>query len=335
RITSALRNLQTGREFKVPKKVSRKRSSRDVTEVPPQKKSLSDDWLQTFAPKKAEDLAVHANKIQEVAKWLEISEENFSKKPNPILLLTGPAGCGKTATVVALAAEKDYNLVEWVTPIDTFRQYRDADEEGIEVEESKSEKFREFLFQASRFKSLFRKSNKRLLVVEDFPNFLLRDPQAFSSILDTWQISGRCPLIFIVTETKSKQLNISFNLFPDSLRSEYKISHISFNPISLTLMKKALQRITSALKEEPYSQVYKQPVQEVVDSVISSAMGDIRNAILNLQFVSQKDAILTIDIERVEGQKKGKGKTSAKLKTVGRDETITLMHALGRVFNPK
>ncbi|XP_059618155.1 cell cycle checkpoint protein RAD17 [Phlebotomus argentipes] len=344
-ITLALRDIQSGRNVsegvKKTSRISRKRSSCDGEEsvdVSAPKKSLSEDWLKIFAPKKVEELAVHPNKIQDVKQWLESYEKNAVRKRNPIVLLTGPAGCGKTATVKCLAEEKVYELCEWVTPVDSCKQFRNADDEGMQIEESQAEKFREFLFKASRYKSLFAKTNKRMLLVEDFPNYILRDHQMFTDLLKSWEIYGRCPLVFVVTETKSKKLNLSFNLFPDSLKSQFNIQHISFNPISVTLMKKALQRITKALNHEPYSQVYKQSSQEVVDSLITSAMGDIRNAILNLQFVSQKDAKVKINIEQQGSRKKGKGKSSGankRLKTVGRDETITLMHALGRVFNPK
>ncbi|XP_055682627.1 cell cycle checkpoint protein RAD17 [Lutzomyia longipalpis] len=344
RITSALRDFHSGKNISSPRKLTKRKSSKDIStklteNSPPAKKRLSDDWLHVFAPKKVEDLAVHANKIQEVEKWLDGEP---AKMKNPLLLLTGPAGCGKTAVVKVLAEQKNFEVCEWISPEDTCKQYRDADDEGMEIRETQSEKFREFLFKASRYKSLFAKSNKRLILVEDFPNFLLRDNQIFLSILDSWKIYGKCPLIFIATETKSKELNISVNLFPDSVRSTYGISSISFNPISATLMKKALLRITNALKQEEYSKIYKQPAQEVVEGITSSAMGDIRNAILNLQFVSQRDATVKINIEATKAPKKSKGKssksssgTTKRLKTVGRDETITLMHAMGRVFNPK
>ncbi|GAB0086793.1 Rad17 [Sergentomyia squamirostris] len=309
-------------------KLSKKKSCSDFLPFEVPKRNSSDDWLQMFSPKSLEDLAVHANKIQEVKSWLE----ERHKHPNPILLLVGPPGCGKTATIRVLAEEKQFDLCEWVTPVDT-------NETGKEIKQSHSEVFKEFLFKASRYKSLLTKNNKRLLLVEDFPNFLIRDKELFTGILENWRIYGRCPLVFVVTETKSKQLNISFNLFPDSVRTEFNMHSITFNPISVTLMKKALQRISSTLSQEPFCSTYKKPEKEVVDSVVVSAMGDIRNAILNLQFVSQKDAKVKVDMEASgEAVKRTKGKSSVpskKLKSVGRDETITLMHAIGRVFNPK
>lgn len=36
-----------------------------------------------------------------------------------LLLLTGPAGCGKSATVRVLAREAKLNLVEWTNPTTT------------------------------------------------------------------------------------------------------------------------------------------------------------------------------------------------------------------------
>lgn len=37
---------------------------------------------------------------------------------------------------------------------------------------------------------------------------------------------GKSPLVFVVTDTKSKTLNIAYNLFSDAVRQTYGISNI-------------------------------------------------------------------------------------------------------------
>ena len=37
---------------------------------------------------------------------------------HPILLLTGPAGCGKTATIQALSKDMGFSVVEWTNATD-------------------------------------------------------------------------------------------------------------------------------------------------------------------------------------------------------------------------
>lgn len=78
-------------------------------------KVSSKNWMKNFDPKCVEDLAVHIKKIQEVEEWL-----NLVKNSNcsDVLLLTGPVGCGKTATIQTVAAKHDIKVTEWITPLD-------------------------------------------------------------------------------------------------------------------------------------------------------------------------------------------------------------------------
>lgn len=100
---------------------------------------------------------------------------------------------------------------------------------------------------------------------------------------------------------------------------------------------------------------YKLPTSDLIESIILTSQGDIRNAVINLHFASQKgiDRIQKLILFRsrteifyildseglstvsaIKSSTKSTGK-KRKLKSVGCDESITLFHALGRVFNPK
>lgn len=88
----------------------------------------------------------------------------------------------------------------------------------------------------------------------------------------------------------------------------------------------------------PHCEIYKSPSSDIIESIIVSAQGDIRNALINLHFSSLKGAptLLTKRIQTNEEpttSRKRKGQTT--LKSVGRDECVSMMHGLGRVFNPK
>lgn len=100
-----------------------------------------------------------------------------------------------------------------------------------------------------------------------------------------------------------------------------------------------MKRFCNLMRSPAYSEIYKSPSPDVIDSIIISAQGDIRNALINLHFSSLKGApnILTKRLAAAEDGKPSsrKKKGQSTLKSVGRDESVTMMHALGRVFNPK
>lgn len=103
-------------------------------------------------------------------------------------------------------------------------------------------------------------------------------------------------------------------------------------------MQKAMKRFCNLMNSPSYKDVYKSPSPDIIDSIIISAQGDIRNALINLHFSSLKGApnLLTERLVSVEESKTSKKrKVQRKLQSVGRDDYITMMHALGRVFNPK
>lgn len=229
-------------------------------------------WITAFAPK---DLAVQTQKVDSIRNWLKFCRPN---KPS-ILLITGPPGCGKTACVRVVAEELGFELHEWLSPMD--------DEYSRENYQSQKDKFFEYLFRTSRYKSLFHQK-RRLLLVEDFPNILIDQKSLFHDILGKYRDVGKSPLVFIASETRSKSLNIAYNLFPSDIQAQYSIHNISLNAISATLMKKALQVLLANLKRTTEFKEFREPTSDVLDSLIVSSQGDIRNAILNLQFVSQK-----------------------------------------------
>lgn len=148
--------------------------------------------------------------------------------------------------------------------------------------------------------------------------------------------------MFIVTDTKRRGLNISYNLFTDQIKQKFLITSINFNPVAATLMQNAMKRFCTLMRQPPYNEMYRPPSNELMDSIILSAQGDIRNSLINLHFSSLKGApqLQTKPVENLESSHDTK-KTSRKrkcqstLKSVGRDESVTMMHALGRIFNPK
>lgn len=89
--------------------------------------------------------------------------------------------------------------------------------------------------------------------------------------------------------------------------------------------------------DDGYSKYFKPPSNEMFDSIILTSQGDIRSAVLNLHLTSLKNTpkMLLEKIEENSKTNKSKGGGSLKCSSLGSDESITMMHALGRVLNPK
>lgn len=95
-----------------------------------------------------------------------------------MLVITGPTGSGKTATLRVLCRLYSIEIREWINPI--------AQGTGDDGEYGPSQ-LSQFLdvISDSKYPSLFDGENqdKRIVLVEDFPNFVMRNASAFNEIL--------------------------------------------------------------------------------------------------------------------------------------------------------
>lgn len=146
----------------------------------------NENWIDVFAPSTSEELAIHPKKLLELQQWFQHCSVMKRKQPAQLCLLTGPSGSGKTAAVRTVAKENRIHIQEWINPVDQEVVYKLGDQlTGDSYNCSQVEAFKNFLFKASRYRSLLEPAgNKRLLMIEDFPNFLLKDPTEFQEILE-------------------------------------------------------------------------------------------------------------------------------------------------------
>lgn len=145
----------------------------------------SSNWIENFAPRTKADLAIHAKKVTELEEWFGAVKERKIKVTAPILLVTGPSGSGKSAAIKMIAKDFGYTISEWITPIDIeHTRYEKNNSERVTYSESQIDKFSQFLFQSSRYRSVFDTSSKRLVLVEDFPNVFIKDPSSFEEMLE-------------------------------------------------------------------------------------------------------------------------------------------------------
>lgn len=255
----------------------------------------SSNWIENFAPQSKDDLTIHAKKITELEDWFRTIKSAKVKRSAPILVISGPSGAGKTAALKVLAKEFDYAISEWITPTDIehTRRVTNDENDNVTFSENQGDKFSQFLFQSSRYRSVFDTSAKRLVLVEDFPNVFIKDPSGFEEVLERYSVYGKSPLIFIITDTKSRTLNIGHNVFTDNVRQRFQIDTISFNAVADTMVKKGLKRVCAIMAQPGFQQYYTEPSQDTIDSIVLSSQGDLRSAVINLHFTSQKSTFLS------------------------------------------
>ncbi|PPQ71519.1 hypothetical protein CVT26_010390 [Gymnopilus dilepis] len=116
----------------------------------------------------------------------------------------------------------------------------------------------------------------------------------------------------------------------------------SFNPIAPTLMRKALQSLLTTHFSSTSSKTGAQPSKEILDIVIDSSNGDIRSAIMALQFACIAEAGGTSSTKQKNGRKKTAKGGSSKLQAgvvmeavTRREQSLALFHLLGKVLYNK
>ncbi|PWA16019.1 hypothetical protein CCH79_00019344, partial [Gambusia affinis] len=166
-------------------------------------------WVDKYSPCSQGELAVHKKKTEEVEKWmrthtkatkeqagqLKVGDEDqkvfaLMEKKGGILILTGPSGSGKTATVRVLSAKLGVRVQEWTNPasaepyLSSLSEWRS---QGLSYS-SQLAQFQEFLLRVNKYKCLKMKgergaAEKKLILVEDFPNQFYRQPCSFHDTL--------------------------------------------------------------------------------------------------------------------------------------------------------
>ncbi|THH14857.1 hypothetical protein EW146_g5546 [Bondarzewia mesenterica] len=163
-------------------------------------RSQADDrlWVDQFEPRNAGDLAVHKRKVEDVRRWLvESVGSGKLEKYRRLLVLTGPAGSAKTATIRVLARELGIEILEWRNSpnVPSSSEFPGGGDDAYSDYdyESAMDKFEAFLARAGSYRSLFAPvanpipsqslpsasqsattatGNHQLILLEDLPNVL-------------------------------------------------------------------------------------------------------------------------------------------------------------------
>ncbi|XP_067087990.1 cell cycle checkpoint protein RAD17 [Osmerus mordax] len=269
--------------------------SRDVAP-----RNQEEPWVDTHSPGSQAELVVHKKKIEEVENWITAHVDPKTFKGGAILLLSGPSGCGKSTTVRVLARELGVSLQEWTNPPSLAQHHPDAQKLTFDPHSrfsgfqgsSQTGLFQEFLLRADKYSRLQMNgeagpTDRKLILVEDFPNQFYRQPACLHEVLKRFARTGRTALVFIVSDSLSGD-GSSRLLFPKDLLEELSICSISFNPVAPTSMMKVMTRIVTLEAAKSGGRV-SVPDRADLELLCSGSSGDVRSAINSLQFSSLTD----------------------------------------------
>ncbi|KAJ7993760.1 hypothetical protein DPEC_G00258030 [Dallia pectoralis] len=324
-------------------------------------------WVDAHTPHSQAELAVHKKKIEEVENWMKVHVDPKTTKGGAILLLTGPSGCGKSATVKVLAQQLGYSVQEWANPSslseyrpstdpDAYRQTFDPDSRfNSFYGSSQTGQFQEFLLRANKYNRLQMTgeggaSDRKLILVEDFPNQFYRQPGCLHDILRRFMRTCKRPLVFIVSDSLSGDSS-SRLLFPKDVQEEVGVCNISFNPVAPTSMMKVLSRIVSLEAGKSGGKMCV-PDKAALELLCSGSSGDVRSAINSLQFScltgqSVKEGLLSVkkgkdlatssrraNSRTAHGKRKWKDaeRRDEEQAIGGKDASLFLFRALGKIL---
>lgn len=202
----------------------------------PDKKQVAGRLLlaEKYEPKMRSDLIVNKAKIEQLSTMLDWAT---GQQTGSIIIMEGPPGCGKQATLHILCREKNIELVQWNQPNTVLRafdnnndmQYTD-DAEGWRdnpVGESQQKMFNNFLFKSSRYVSdqIFSSESQirpnKILFLKDIPLFAFRDVKSFHQLLVKFKTYSKASLIFSISNSpnSSNELNPA-KIFKPEYRKE-------------------------------------------------------------------------------------------------------------------
>ena len=314
--TQLQRLASSSQRFKIPGSAIGKRNDLpNAVDLAP-KEPDERPWAERFGPSNLEELAVHKRKILDVRNWLEnVLQWRDHKR---LLILRGPSGTGKTATIATLAKAMDLELSEWRNPV--------GSEFSSEGYHSMSAQFEEFLGRSGKFRALSltdstgdhltvpspttitnsESTRRKVILLEEFPNTFLSTSSALrsfrSSILEYLAINtpsvgalfskqgaaeSITPVVMVITETRLSTTTAASDSFTahrllgSEILSHPGVSFIDFNPIASTYLIKALDLVVQ--KEARHSRRQKTPGPSVLKKL--GEVGDIRSAIGSLEFL--------------------------------------------------
>ncbi|KAJ8652992.1 hypothetical protein O0I10_011373 [Lichtheimia ornata] len=291
--------------------------------APPIRSPENHLWVDKHKPTLG-TLAVRPAKVKEVRAVIDTLSHV------KLLVLSGPAGSGKSTMIRLLAAEDNIPVVEWETILDRYNE--------PEYQSSIS-KLERFLHEATLYSSLGSQQHnnmsrrRQIILLDDLP-YLGNDAlqTRFHQLLFNC-LSSTEPflIVLIVTEAtmpiegrrNDTQLTSLRDLIPQHITTHPGCHTVEFNPITLSAINKTLNRIYDLERNATPVALAKDTISRIAES----SRGDIRNAINNLQYYCIPSTSRSRDNTK-------RRRTDIQV-AESREEPLSLFHAVGKVLYAK
>ncbi|GAB2226267.1 hypothetical protein Drorol1_Dr00022068 [Drosera rotundifolia] len=299
-----------------------------------------ESWVDKHRPQSLEDLAVNKKKVEEVKLWFDKRVRDRQELHNQVLLITGPAGVGKSVTIQVIASQCGATLCEWNTPTPTIWREHVYNSNSEIRYLSKLDDFENFVERAAKYGLLPSSTNGSapvILLIDDLP--VTNGRVAYHKLLKSLKLlvnSAQTPTVILVTDYGRADSSDSsvprledLSLFIE----ECGACKVAFNPITVNLIKKTLSKICIL------EQCQVSPGQ--IDLIANASGGDIRHAITSLQYfcinssskMSESSAKCRPDCFDAKSDDPDSLDDSSL--SFGRDQMLSLFHALGKFLHNK
>ncbi|KAK6027443.1 Rad17 cell cycle checkpoint protein [Ostertagia ostertagi] len=236
---------------------------------------VHDLFFVASAPKKLEDLAINPKQLNKL-KTLLSQEEGYGRT----LLVTGPAGCGKSTSVDVVAKSLKVEVLKWERSGNLEVVSYGGD--SYLKEESELNSLLTFLRSSTiPTKNKGRKSEKprrRLYHIDDLPTLAYQDVAEFRRLIYPFLQNTRHIVVFDLTTRDSSWHMSPKRVFSTQFINSLNICELSFYPIANTFMRKGLRRAVDVLGFHSRLSIQDYRAIEKI------ANGDIRSAINVIQF---------------------------------------------------
>ncbi|KAJ4843308.1 hypothetical protein Tsubulata_030216 [Turnera subulata] len=306
--------------------------------------NLKELWVDKYKPQSVDELAVHKKKVEEVKVWFEdrlkSSKDGYI---NHVLLATGPAGSGKSTTIHVIASHFGARLCEWNTPTPTlWQEHMHNSSAGVQYI-SKLDEFINFTDKIRKYGLITSSHTSEpkgpvVLLIDDLP--VLNGRVALERLQNCLLLlvrSTRTPTAIVLTDYGKMEPADSSGRYLEDLLLVLESAgacKVAFNPITNNSIKKTLTRIC---RQEQCS-----VTTEQVDLIAKASGGDIRHAVTSLQLFCVKPDPMSSTLLYKSTPHFSDGKEdeinaliSGFSSLFGRDETLSLFHALGKFLHNK